>query len=275
MPELPEVEVCRRGLLPELIDSRIDGIRMNDVRLRQPLAPELRRILTGRRIVAITRRSKYLLLACSTETDKGYLIIHLGMSGHLHFVQPDLPPQRHDHFDLQTSRHTLRFTDPRRFGLVVWHPDASPETHPLLSKLGIEPLSDEFDGARLYAALQTRSAPVKNILMDAHTVVGIGNIYAAESLFYAGISPCRAANRINQAEAQRLVDAISQTLRHAIAAGGSSIRNYRHSDGSQGYFQLECAVYGREGQPCRRCGATIKKTRQAGRSSFYCPVCQR
>ncbi len=275
MPELPEVEVCRCGLLPALVDRRIIDVRVGAASLRQPLPAGLDKTLAGRRIAGIARRGKYLLFDCRRGEQQGWLIIHLGMSGHLHFVPAGQAAGRHDHFDLVTGVSTLRFTDPRRFGLILWHEGADPEQHPLLAGLGIEPLSEEFSGEWLYRAFKSRSAPVKNVLMDAKTIVGIGNIYASESLFRAGISPLRTANHISLAACHRLAKAIRETLLDAIAAGGSSIRDYMHSDGGSGCFQLEYAVYDRASQPCPRCGSTISKIRQAGRSSYYCPGCQR
>jgi len=275
MPELPEVEVCRLGLLPALVDRHIIGARAGAASLRQPLPAGLDKTLAGRRIANITRRGKYLLFDCRRGEQQGWLIVHLGMSGNLHFISVDLAPGRHDHFDLLTSTVTLRFTDPRRFGLILWHEGADPEQHPLLATLGIEPLSEEFTGKWLHNVFRNRSAPVKNVLMDARTIVGIGNIYASESLFRAGISPLRATNRIRLVACLRLAKAIRETLLDAIAAGGSSIRDYVHSDGGSGCFQLEYAVYGRDGQPCQRCTGTVRKIRQAGRSSYYCPGCQK
>ena len=275
MPELPEVEVCRRGLLPTLRDALIIGAVVRAPRLRLPLSDELNRILTGRRIANICRRGKYLLFDCRKEEQQGWLIIHLGMSGNLRFISAGQEPEKHDHFDLLTNTVTLRFSDPRRFGLIVWHENADPERHPLLAKLGIEPLSKKFTGQWLHKAFKHRSAPVKNVIMDAATIVGIGNIYASESLFRAGISPLRAANRVSLTACHRLATSIRETLQEAIAAGGSSIRDYLHSDGGSGCFQLEYAVYDRAGQPCQRCNGTVNKIRQAGRSSYFCADCQK
>lgn len=275
MPELPEVEVCRRGLLPVLKDASIAGARTGELALRQPWPAQLSDTLKDYRIINIERRGKYLLFDCRKENRRGWLIIHLGMSGCLHFVAAGLPPGKHDHFDLLTDTCVLRYTDPRRFGLIVWYPQDDPQQHPLLAPLGIEPLSAAFDGPWLHKTLQRRSAPIKTVLMDAHTIVGIGNIYASESLFRAGISPLRAASQVSRPACKRLASAIRETLQDAIAAGGSSIRDYLHSDGSSGCFQLECAVYERDGQSCRRCGGTLQKIRQAGRSSYFCPDCQK
>lgn len=274
MPELPEVEVCRRGLLPGVAGRRISRALVRFPRLREAIPENLGELLAGRTVVDIARRGKYLLFDCRGEADRGWLIVHLGMTGNLRLVAGDRPPGRHDHVDLVFDDGVLRFSDPRRFGVVTWHPGADPGCHPLLAGQGIEPLSAAFDGAWLYAATRRRSGPIKTVLMDAHTVVGVGNIYAAESLFRAGISPLRAACRIGRERCDRLAAAIKATLADAIAAGGSSIRDYVHSDGSSGYFQIECAVYDRAGQACRRCRGTIRQIRQAGRSTYYCPACQ-
>jgi formamidopyrimidine-DNA glycosylase len=276
MPELPEVEVCRRGLLPEVEGALIAAAVIRAPRLRQAIPPELAELLPGCRIEAIRRRGKYLLFDCRGAGVQGCLIIHLGMSGKLRFVPHAQPPARHDHFDLVLAGQTLRFTDPRRFGVVLWQPGlpAQAEAHPLLASQGIEPLSDQFTADWLHAACARRGGPIKPVLMDSHLVVGIGNIYASESLFRARISPLRAANRISRARCEVLVQAIRETLSAAIAAGGSTIRDYVHSDGSEGWFQIEAAVYDRDGQACRRCDGVVRQIRQAGRSTYYCPSCQ-
>ncbi|MDR2839567.1 MAG: bifunctional DNA-formamidopyrimidine glycosylase/DNA-(apurinic or apyrimidinic site) lyase [Azonexus sp.] len=276
MPELPEVEVCRLSLLPELAGRRIEAVTIRTPKLRYPIPPELAEWLPGCVIRAIRRRGKYLLFDCARPGVEGTLIVHLGMSGHLSFAPPGATPGRHDHVDLLFSGQLLRYADPRRFGLWLWQagpPEAS-GTHPLLAVQGVEPLEPAFDGGWLHAALARRASPVKPVLMDSHLLVGVGNIYASESLFRAGISPLRAANRISRARCQRLAEAIRQTLMDAIAAGGSSIRDYVHSDGSAGWFQIEAAVYERAGLPCRRCAGVIQQIRQAGRSTYYCPQCQ-
>lgn len=276
MPELPEVEVCRRGLYPELVGRRIEAVTVRRWKLRHELPRDLPDLLAGATVRDVRRRGKYLLIDCQRADGRhGSLLIHLGMTGNLRFVGTGEAPGKHDHLDLQLDGPLLRFADPRRFGVVDWHPDEAGAEHPLLAELGIEPLTDAFTGDWLHAALSRRSGPIKPVLMDSHLVVGIGNIYAAESLFRAGISPLRAANRISRARCQALVPAIRDTLSAAIAAGGSSIRDYIHSDGGAGCFQVECAVYDRAGHPCRRCGGTIRQIRQAGRSTFYCPGCQR
>lgn len=280
MPELPEVEVCRLGIAPELEGEIIRAVVIRVPKLRHDIPPALRELLPGCLIVAVRRRGKYLLIDCRRGSGvgsvEGTLIIHLGMSGNLRFVPSDLPPEKHDHFDLVLSRQILRFADPRRFGVVLWQPGppAAAEAHPLIAVLGVEPLSADFTVARFYAAISRRSAPVKPVLMDGHMVVGIGNIYASESLFRAGISPLRAANRISRLRYEVLFGAIRETLSDAIAAGGSSIRDYVHSDGGAGCFQIQAGVYDRAGEPCLRCGGVVRQVRQAGRSTYYCPACQ-
>jgi formamidopyrimidine-DNA glycosylase len=280
MPELPEVEVCRLGIAPELTGQQVRGVVIRAPKLRHEIPIGLREWLPGCLIVDVRRRGKYLLIDCRRGNGKGgvegTLIIHLGMSGNLRFVPPDLPPEKHDHFDLVLPTQILRFADPRRFGVILWQPGppAAAAGHPLIAVLGLEPLADEFAADWLHAALSRRNAPVKPVLMDGHLVVGIGNIYASESLFRAGISPLRAASRISRLRCGVLVDAVRETLSAAIAAGGSSIRDYVHSDGGAGCFQIQAGVYDRAGQPCLRCGGVVRQIRQAGRSTYYCPACQ-
>ena len=278
MPELPEVEVSRLGLAPELTGRFITGAATRTPRLRYPLPKQLDQRLRGARLASIRRRGKYLLFDLDHLPDgkTASLMLHLGMSGSLRIVSPDTPPQPHDHVDITFEDKVLRLRDPRRFGALLWHDDDTPlESHPLLAVLGIEPLEEDFDGAWLHKHLHRRAGPIKPVLMDSHLVVGIGNIYAAESLFLSGISPLRAANRISATRCDHLAKAIRQTLSTAVAAGGSSVRDYVHSDGGAGCFQLQCAVYEREGKPCLGCGKPVKRIRQAGRSTFYCPHCQK
>ncbi|MDR2637221.1 MAG: bifunctional DNA-formamidopyrimidine glycosylase/DNA-(apurinic or apyrimidinic site) lyase, partial [Zoogloeaceae bacterium] len=235
------------------------------------------------RLAEIRRRGKYLLFHWPTAG--GWLILHLGMSGSLRLVPGDggndendglgAPPGKHDHFDLVFPQTILRFKDPRRFGRIDWQPGEDPLVHPLLASLGMEPLSPGFTPAWLAGALAGRRSPIKPLLMDARFLVGVGNIYASESLFRAGISPLRAAGKIGKQRLEKLAAAIQETLREAIAAGGSSLRDYVHSDGGAGSFQLHAAVYGRAGQPCPRCGTALRRILQSGRASFYCPRCQR
>ncbi len=274
MPELPEVEVSRRGLLPFLPGQRIVRVVVRTPKLRHEIPPDLQERLSGARLIEIQRRGKYLLFLIDSERHNGHLIVHLGMSGSLRLVPNDTPPQKHDHVDLVFPHTTLRLRDPRRFGAVLWHA-GPPEQLPLIAVLGIEPLSSEFDGNWLYAATRKRSTPIKPLLMDSHLIVGIGNIYAAESLFRAGIAPTRPAGSLGRQRCQRLAAAIRTTLEESIAAGGSSVRDYVHSDGGAGSFQVVCAVYGRDGAPCPACGTPIRVFRQAGRATFHCPRCQR
>ena len=275
MPELPEVEVSRLGLLPFITGQTIVDSIFRTAKLRHELPPSVALRLAGLRVDAIARRGKYLLFDCQSEQGGGWLILHLGMSGSVRLVTAATPAQKHDHVDLIFAKTTLRLRDPRRFGTLLWHEGDGVERHPLLVMLGIEPLSDAFDGDWLFTQTRKRSTPIKPLLMDSHFIVGIGNIYAAESLFRAGISPLRAANRISRERYRLLVVAIRATLEASIAAGGSSVRDYVHSDGGAGSFQLSCAVYGRAAEPCPSCEAPVRVLRQAGRSTFYCPRCQR
>ena len=275
MPELPEVEVSRLGLLPYLPGQRVIDAVVRTPKLRHEIPPGLATRLAGLRVDAIVRRGKYLLFDCENAQGGGWLILHLGMSGSLRLVAPGTPPQKHDHFDLVFAHTVLRLRDPRRFGALLWHEGNAVEQHPLLIVLGIEPLAEDFDGDWLHAATRRRSSPIKPLLMDSHLVVGIGNIYASESLFRAGVSPLRPANQIGRERCGALAMAIRETLAASIAAGGSSVRDYVHSDGGAGCFQLSCAVYDRAGEPCKVCRRPVQSLRQAGRSTFFCPHCQR
>lgn len=271
MPELPEVETTRRGVAPFVEGRRIVDARIYDRRLRWPVPSDLPARLRERSIARIERRAKYLLFRIDGQT----LIVHLGMTGSLRvFTAP--PPERrpHDHFDLVLAGGvTIRYHDPRRFGALLWV-ERPAEEHPLLAHLGPEPLSPAFDAGALHAATRRRSAPIKSVLMDNRVVVGVGNIYANESLFRAGIRPTRQARRLTRAQAGRLVAAVRAVLQEAIALGGSTLRDYVDSTGAPGYFQLGYNVYGREGNPCRICGTPIRLRRLAGRASFFCPHCQ-
>ncbi|MCL2872065.1 MAG: bifunctional DNA-formamidopyrimidine glycosylase/DNA-(apurinic or apyrimidinic site) lyase [Betaproteobacteria bacterium] len=281
MPELPEVEVTVRSLRAAVKGQIIQAFLCHDRRLRQPVAAGLSRTLVGRCVTDVRRRAKYLLLICDDSPGNkpgGMLILHLGMSGSLRVFPPgaDVPPRRkHDHLEFLFDHGALvRYHDPRRFGLCVWAHTLD-KTHKLLANLGPEPLAGDFHAEGLRAALQGRTAPIKNALMDAHVVVGVGNIYASEALFRAGIRPDTPAGRLGGVRLARLVEAIRATLEDAIAAGGSSLRDYAQTDGSDGWFQNDCFVYGRAGEPCRCCGAPIRQLRQAGRATFFCPRCQR
>ncbi len=270
MPELPEVETTRRGLEPRLKGKILQAVKVRDARLRWPVPADINAQLAGKRLLSIQRRGKYLLF----DFGEMVQIVHLGMSGSLRFVNRNEPPAVHDHVDwLFEGKETLRLRDPRRFGSVLLTDD--PGSHPLLARLGPEPLSADFDGAYLRAACRGRKTAIKNLIMDSGVVVGVGNIYASESLFRAGIRPGRAAGRLSAAECDRLAAAIKATLQSAIKAGGSSLRDYVATDGELGYFQLHTRVYGRAGLPCMVCGTPIKKLATGQRASFYCPVCQK
>lgn len=273
MPELPEIEVTRRGIAPHVEGQRLRRFVVRDARLRWPVPPELAAATEGQVVRAADRRGKYLLL----HFDNGTQLIHLGMSGSLRLVEPDLLPTRHDHVDWVFEHGILRLRDPRRFGAVLWHPaDAGPVlAHPRLSALGIEPFDPAFTGELLYRATRTRRTPIKQALLSGDIVVGVGNIYASESLFRAGIHPVTPAARLSAVRCERLVRHIRDTLADAIAAGGSSLRDFVQSDGSSGYFQIDSRVYGRAGDPCRVCGTPIRRIVQFQRATFYCPRCQR
>jgi formamidopyrimidine-DNA glycosylase len=269
MPELPEVEVTRRGLTPHLAGRVISAVEVRQPRLRWPVPPAVRR-LAGLTVRGVHRRGKYLLV----DLGDGHLILHLGMSGSLRVLPPGTPAEKHDHFDLVLGDRVLRLRDPRRFGAVLWTKQAV-HAHPLIANLGIEPLSRALDPARLHALTRAHRAAIKLFLMDGRRIVGVGNIYASESLFRAGVDPRTPANRLSLARCALLAKAIKVTLRAAIRAGGSSLRDYVSADGHAGEFQSRSRVYDREGKPCRRCGATIRRLVQGQRSTFYCPRCQK
>ena len=269
MPELPEVEVTRRGIAPQVAGRRISAVVVREPRLRWRVADEVRR-LAGRTVRAVDRRGKYLLLDCGD----GNLILHLGMSGSLRLLPSDAAPQKHDHFDLVLGDRMLRLRDPRRFGAVLWT-QAHPSAHPLLRHLGVEPLSRALDARRLHALTRGRRSAIKLFIMDSRRVVGVGNIYASESLFRAGIDPRKPARRLTLEQSARLSRAIKDTLRAAIRAGGSSLRDFVGSDGVYGCFQQRTRVYDRACEPCRDCGAPVRRIVQGQRSTYYCPTCQR
>lgn len=275
MPELPEVETTRRGIAPHLLGQSVANAIIRNPRLRWPIPGNLPELLAGLTIQAVTRRAKYLLLDCGAGT----LIFHLGMSGSLRILpyrvmQSIEPPLKHDHFDLILSDQTvLRLRDPRRFGAVLWHTGDILQ-HPLLMSLGPEPLTADFNAQQLFEKTRECRASIKQMLMNSHVVVGIGNIYANEALFLAGINPKIAAGRIGMTRYEKLVQAIKQILQLAIEAGGSSLRDFVNSDGNPGYFQQQYWVYGRGGECCKKCDREIKQIKQSQRSSFYCPRCQ-
>lgn len=270
MPELPEVEVTRRGIEKRVGSSRLERAILRAPTLRYPIPAGLARTLAGRPLMETKRRGKYLLL----DLDGGHLLIHLGMSGSLRFVAPGTPPEKHDHADFVFGDVVLRLTDPRRFGALLWL-NGDPLAHPLLTKLGIEPLTRTFTADWLHAALHGKSVAVKPALMDSGLVVGVGNIYAAESLFDAGIDPRRAAGKVSLARLEKLVPAIKHTLQAAIRAGGSTLRDFCNTEGGMGDFQTRHKVYARAGEACVACGTPIKLIRQGQRSTYFCPKCQR
>jgi formamidopyrimidine-DNA glycosylase len=270
MPELPEVETTRRGLAPHVQGRRVHGVIARRANLRWPIPADLDRLLAGQQILAVRRRAKYLLI----DTAAGSAIIHLGMSGSLRVLPGDTLLRAHDHVDICLDNGTvLRLNDPRRFGAVLWQPAGT--THELLAGLGPEPLEDGFDGDYLFARSRGRKAAVKAFLMDQAIVVGVGNIYAAESLYLAGISPLRAAGSISRERYQRLAARIKQVLAYSIERGGTTLRDFISPDGLPGYFEQELHVYGRDGQPCPGCGRALKHAMIGQRASVWCGHCQR
>lgn len=273
MPELPEVETTRRSLESRLLGRRIVGVTVRDRRLRWPVPETLPQDLIGASVRALRRRAKYLLL----ETDRGTVMVHLGMSGSLTVVDADVPAVKHDHVDIQLDDgRIVRYHDPRRFGSIHWLPPGE-DAHPLLAQLAPEPLTVEFDGRYLHAVTRARAAAIKLVIMNGTLVTGVGNIYASEALHRARINPKTPARRLSRARCDVLAEAIKETLRRAIEAGGSTLRDYVQADGELGSFQNLFAVYDREGAPCqtRGCGAAIQRTVQAARATYFCPSCQR
>lgn len=269
MPELPEVETSRRGIQPWIVDTTIIKVTVRDRRLRWPVAPDVESKLQDQSIHSVERRAKYLLI----NTSNGTAILHLGMTGSVFIVDHDTPAGIHDHFDLQLdSGKILRYRDPRRFGSFHW--SATPLEHPLLAKLGPEPLGGDFDGGYLWATSRGRKVSVKQFIMNAQVVVGVGNIYASESLFLAGINPKRAAGRIAKHRYEALADAIRDVLGRAIKAGGTTLRDFYGGDGEPGYFKQQLEVYDREGEHCRHCDTIITALVQGQRSTYYCKGCQ-
>ncbi|MFQ5643833.1 MAG: bifunctional DNA-formamidopyrimidine glycosylase/DNA-(apurinic or apyrimidinic site) lyase [Thiogranum sp.] len=271
MPELPEVETTRRGIEPHLRGRTIQKLVVRQPRLRWPVATTLATSIRHSRIEQVSRRAKYLLIG----TDRGTLIIHLGMSGSLRIVRDNTAPGPHDHIDmLMDNDITLRYTDPRRFGAWLWTKNSS-ASHPLLCSLGPEPLGDGFNTDHFFTRSRGRRLAIKSFLMDSHNVVGVGNIYASEALFRAGIHPARAAGRISRQRYAKLVNAVKQVLTEAIRQGGTTLRDFSNGEGKPGYFQQSLNVYGRSGKPCPVCTTPIREARTGQRSTFYCPRCQR
>ncbi|MEH6568535.1 MAG: bifunctional DNA-formamidopyrimidine glycosylase/DNA-(apurinic or apyrimidinic site) lyase [Halioglobus sp.] len=270
MPELPEVETTRRGVEPYSLNQDICRLEVRESRLRWPVPADLPQILEGQRILAVDRRAKYLLF----RTAPGTLLVHLGMSGSLRVMNSAAPPKKHDHIDIHLSNeHCLRFNDPRRFGSFLWQ--ANGEQHTLLSALGPEPLSPEFDGELLYNKSRGRKIPVKSFLMDGKVVVGVGNIYANEALYSSGIRPDRSAGRISRERYDELASQVKRVLTSSIEQGGTTLRDFVGGDGKPGYFAQKLHVYGREGQPCRACGSVLRGVRLGQRATVFCVACQR
>lgn len=270
MPELPEVEVCRLGISPHIISSKVSKVIVRNAQLRWPIPQEVQQ-LVGQEVLAVDRRAKYLLL----RFDTGTLLLHLGMSGTIRVIEKTTPVVKHDHFELVFINGTvLRLNDPRRFGAVLWL-DKHQDEQGLLSKLGPEPLSDEFAHGYLFNKAKNRKVPIKTFLMNNHVVVGVGNIYANEALFQAGILPTTKAGDISNKRYNRLTDIIKQVLSAAIEQGGTTLKDFTQADGRPGYFAQSLFVYGRAGEDCLSCKDTLLEIRQSNRSSVYCPTCQK
>lgn len=271
MPELPEVETTRRGIEPLIINKTVETLLLHNPSLRWDVPLELVEVLPGQTVQSVGRRSKYLLI----NFEKGTLLVHLGMTGHLRCVDKTSPRRKHDHVELLfTDGSTLRYNDSRRFGAMLWTFD-DPLQHKRLINLGPEPLEDDFDGDYLYKLSRKRKVAVKPFLMNARVVVGVGNIYASEALFRAGIKPSRMAGRVARSEYARLSESVRTILGEAIAVGGTTIRDFADSEGRPGYFKQQLNVYGRDGQSCHACESPIRLTRLGQRSTYYCPRCQK
>jgi formamidopyrimidine-DNA glycosylase len=271
MPELPEVETTRRSLAPHLEGRVLRRLVVRERRLRWPVEKGLEARLAGARILAVQRRAKYLLIG----TERGWMIVHLGMSGSLQVLPAGVAPRLHDHFDLELDDGTVvRYHDPRRFGSLHFSAD-DPNRHALLAAAAPEPLDDAFDGAYLHSVTQGRRVAIKQLLLNGRLVTGVGNIYASEALHRAAIHPATPARRLSAARCERLAAAVKQTLAGAIAAGGSSLRDYVNGAGEPGWAQMDHAVYEREGKPCPRCGTAVRRLVQGQRASYFCPGCQR
>ena len=268
MPELPEVETCRRGIEPHIVGKRITAITVRQPKLRWPIPEDFTERFTDAIIHTVTRRSKYLLL----HTDVGTVLVHLGMSGVLRVVRTDTPLKKHDHVDIQFAGGTcLRYHDPRRFGYMLYSEN---DQHPLLAKLAPEPLGKAFTADYLIEKLTGKTVPIKTAIMNSQWVVGVGNIYANESLFLAGLSPTRPAGSLSPDEVAALVKAIRTILNRAITQGGTTLKDFTQADGKPGYFTQQLNVYGRGNQPCLQCGTLLKQTKLAGRQTVHCPSCQ-
>ena len=271
MPELPEVETSRRGIEPHILNRSVTQVVIRQKKLRWPIPGALKKLLINESIQQVERRGKYILL----RTKAGTVILHLGMSGSLRILDKSIAAEKHDHFDIVFDNNkVLRLRDPRRFGSVLWT-KTDPLKHKLLKDLGPEPLDDVFNAQYLFDISRNRKVPVKTFLMNSHIVVGVGNIYANESLFSAGINPKRAANKISLARYEKLVPTIKSILKKSIEQGGTTLKDFINEDGKPGYFQQTLSVYGRTGEPCINCKKPIKQITQAQRSTFYCTSCQK
>jgi formamidopyrimidine-DNA glycosylase len=269
MPELPEVEITKQGLLP-LINQTVKSVAIRNSAMRWPIPMHLPETLANQKLLTLSRRAKYIQLGF----ENGTLLVHLGMSGSISLLDRNYPPEKHDHFDiLFQGGQIMRLNDPRRFGAVLWA-GLNPASHPLLLNLGPEPLEESFDGPYLHRQLQSRKAAIKTSIMDAHLVVGVGNIYANEALFRSGIHPQTIANQLSLAKCKKLVCEIKATLCDALEAGGSSLRDFAAVNGNSGYFQQSYYVYGRTEKPCKVCKTLIKCIRLGQRSTFFCNKCQ-
>lgn len=271
MPELPEVETIKRGISPHIVGRRIENVVVRDRRLRWPVPKNLAQLLSGKTIRAVDRRGKYLLI----DVGDGRLIMHMGMTGRLTVVDAGTPVKKHDHLDLELDDSlVVRFNDPRRFGAALWWP-AKQASHELIKDMGPEPFAPEFNADYLFELSRGRSGAVKNFIMDGHVVVGVGNIYASEALFRAGIRPARPAGKVTRKEYVALVKAVIDVLNDAIKAGGTSFRDFRNADGEPGYFVQDLFVYDRKGEPCRRCKSPVAHRVIGQRSTYWCARCQK
>jgi len=271
MPELPEVETTRRGIEPLVLGKQVEQVLIHNAALRWPIPSELDAILPAQKVCSVERRSKYLLM----NFERGTLIIHLGMTGHLRVCRPGEERRKHDHVEMLFSDHTvLRFNDSRRFGAIFWT-ETNPLLHERLVNLGPEPFEEGFNPTYLFQLSRKRKVAVKPFIMDARVVVGVGNIYASEALFRAGISPVKPAGRLSRKAFAMLVQSVQEVLSEAIAAGGTTIRDFMDTEGRPGYFSQELRVYGRAGEPCMVCGDVISQTRLGQRSTFHCRKCQK
>jgi formamidopyrimidine-DNA glycosylase len=277
MPELPEVEVTRLGIAPHLEGRRVSAVKIIDGRLRWPVPSNLNALLSGQKVLGIERRGKYLLM----EFDAGYLLLHLGMTGTFRVLPGSDPLKTHDRVTFEFGKLSLRLHDPRKFGAVLWHPKSKGpiESNALLQKLGVEPFSSEFEGELganvLYQSSRKRSVAVKQFLLAGQAVVGVGNIYCSESLFEAGIHPAKAAGKLTRPQCSRLATAVRSILKKAIAAGGSTLKDFVNSEGDPGHFMVQTKVYDRKDQPCKVCRMPIKQIVQGQRSTYFCPQCQK